>query len=247
MTKSIETENQRLNHDLDDLKSKFVELQTLVTDTDMLSSNELGGACGGCKCRSEASSTTSSVFSDSVPPPVLPNRQNANRSLIIDGVLERPFENLAAFSHRFVTDMGITISPDDIEVAFRLGRPNRSKPLPRPVKLVLKSEIIRDQIFYFKKRLRQSKIFSSFQLSLDLVRDVRVKMGILKRAANNARSLGREVYSQPHQIKIDGNEYDLSDINKIPNVYFKPSEEVTHIDPPPSPLNIRREVIYDCA
>ena len=130
--------------------------------------------------------------------------------------------------------MGISIAPDDIDVAFRLGRPDPTKKRPRPVKLVLKNEIIRDQIFHFKLRLRQTKMFSSFQISLDQERDIRVKMGILKRAAKNARALGREVFSQPHQIKIDGVEYGVLHIKEIPNEYLKPDINSQASNPRPS-------------
>ena len=240
MTKNIESENLKLNRELDDLKLKFGELETLVNEADSASISERSGACGGCTCKLESASSTGSVFYEdtNVPPPIGPNRQHAYRSLIVDGVIERPFENLAGICLKFITDMDISIDPNDIEVAFRLGRPDRSKPCPRPVKLVLKSEIVRDQIFYFKKRLRQSKIFNSFQLSLDLDKDLRVKMGILKRAANNARAYGREVYSQPQYINIDGVEYDLSHIDNIPAEYLKSNVDLQ--DPPPPPANTHK-------
>ena len=246
MNKNIETENQKLSQELNELKSKFVELQTLVDDSDSNVNTEARGACSRCSnC-----SSSNSVFSEgpNISSQTGSIRLNAHRSLIIDGVLENPFENLAALSFRFITDMGISVDPDDIKVAFRLGHPDPTKKRPRPVKLVLKNEIIRDQIFHFKRRLRHSKIFSSFQLSLDQDRDMRVKMGILKRAANNARALGLEVFSQPHQIKIDGIEYDTDHIKEIPNNYLKPDVNPrANVPPPLPPLNIRRLSIYDRA
>ena len=248
MTKNIEAENRKLNTELETLKTQFVDLQALVNDTDSVTNSKTGENCSKCSYDSCGGSSSGSVFSEDnyLPPPVGPNRLNANRSLIIDGVLERPFENLAALSLHFVTDMGISLAPDDIEVAFRLGQRDPNKSRPRPVKLVLKNEIIRDQIFHFKKRLRQSRIFSSLQLSLDQERDVRVKMGILKRAANNARAQGREVYSQPHQIKIDGVEYDTSHTNDIPVEFLKPN---INFDPrvPLPPVNARRLTVYERA
>ena len=143
--------------------------------------------------------------------------------------------------------MGIKIDPDDIEVAFRLGKYDKSKPRPRPVKLVLKDEVLRDQVFLFKKRLRNTRLYKTFQISHDQEKERRVKMGILKRAATNARAQGREVYSTPYQIKIDGVEYDMTHIDSLPAIYLENSLEREAVFVPPAPLNTRRLSIYDRA
>ena len=177
MNEHIDTETQRLSRELEDVKLRFSELQTIVDSIDTTSLSVNSGSvnthsnnCSKCQNCSEDSSSTGSVFREEgagvQPPPITQNRLNSYRSLIIDGVLEYQYENLAALCLHFVRDMGIRIDPDDIEVAFRLGKPDRSKSRPRPVKLVLKSEVLRDQIFHFKLRLRKSKLYKSLQVMI---------------------------------------------------------------------------------
>ena len=64
-------------------------------------------------------------------------------------------------------------------------------------------------------------------------------MGILKRAANNARAMGCEVSMGQNQIKIDGVEYDSLHTDSIPPI-FLPNGNVETLDntqplPPPPP------------
>ena len=41
----------------------------------------------------------------------------------------------AAEAH-FINEMGITLAPDDINTVFRLGKPDRTRAPPSPVKIV---------------------------------------------------------------------------------------------------------------
>ena len=219
----------------------------MMDDVDSNVSLKSGANCSKCSGTTNAAgsdSSASSVFSEGGAglPKIDPNRQNAYRSLIIDGVLENARENLAAICLNFVREMGIQIDPDDTEVAFRLGRHDPTKRRPRPVKLVLKHEIIRDQIFHFKLRLRMSKIFNSFQISLE--KEMRVKLGILKRAATNARAQGSEFFSSVYRIKIDGVEYDTEHVKDIPGIFLDDAERHISGSVPEPLLNIRRLTVY---
>ena len=247
MAAHMENENKRLENELSDMKMKFDDLQNLVEGTESSVNSDFTNKCDRCSNYDENAASGGSVFSDegAMGPENEPKRLNAFRSLIIDGVLEHQNENLAVLCLRFIREMGIKIDPDDIEVAFRLGRRDPKKPRPRPVKLVLNSELIRDQVYHFKKRLRLSRIFSSFQISYDLEKNMRVKHGILKRAATIARSQGKEVYSTPYRIKIEGVEYDITHLDEIPDQYRDANSDETV--PKEPPLNIRPLTVFERA
>ena len=253
MTTHMDTENQRLSNELEDLKSRFSNLQTLVEESD-IGTDEASGAgsqrrCEKCSNCSGDRSSASSVFSDQnvIPNPISTNRLNSYRSLIINGVIESRNENLAALCLKFVREMDIDIQPEDIEVAYRLGT-DPSKYRPRPVKLVLKNEILRDQIYHFKLRLRNTRFFKTIQISLDQQKELRVKMGILKWAATNARAQGYILYSSDCRVKIDGVEYDIAHVDEIPEIFLG-TEGATNqtVPPPPPPFNVRRLSMYDRA
>ena len=220
------------------MKQQFAELKILVDEkNDSISSfpsQDSTDKCSNCSSHSNASANAYPNNADT-------SRFDKNRSLIIDGIVEFPNENLKALSLHFINEMGVKLVPDDIVNVFRLEKPDRSRARPRPVKLVLKDALIRDQIYHFKTRLRKSKLFSTFKLSLDQEKDVRVRQGILKRAANTARAMGLEVFSSPNQIRIDGVEYDSMNVDKIPPIYL-PDENPTI---PLEPLNVRRLTIFE--
>ena len=247
MAAHMENENKRLENELSDMKMKFDDLQNLVEETESSVNSDFTNKCDRCSNYDENAASGGSVFSDegAVGPENEPKQLNAFRSLIIDGVLEHQNENLAVLCPRFIREIGIKIDPDDIEVAFRLGRRDPKRPRPRAVKLVLNSELIRDQVYHFKKRLRLSRIFSSFQISYDLEKNMRVKHGILKRAATIARSQGKEVYSTPYRIKIEGVEYDITHLDEIPDQYRDANSDETV--PKEPPLNIRRLTVFERA
>ena len=238
MASNIGTENERLSQDMISLKDKFKQLKTLVdsktpvpleptflTPSSIATSQGKCDKCSNCSNHSQASLSNGQLYRD------LP-RNDQNRSLIIDGVLEKYDENLVQLSLHFVNSMGVKLMPDDVETAFRLGRPDRSRARPRPVKLVLNTDVIRNQIYHFKTRLRYIMPFKIFKLSLDQEKDVRVRLGILKRAANTARAMGCEFFYGQNNIKIDGIEYDSLHTNTIPPIYL-PDEPS-----PPTKLNL---------
>ena len=147
---------------------------------------------------SEAPFPHNSVFSEpgaTFAPMTDQNRLDSHRSLIIDEVIENPNKNLIKICIHSVNEMEVSLSIDDIDTVSRLGVFDKNEQKPRPVKFVLKSENKRDQIFHFKRRLLQSWFYKDFQLSLDQVKEIGVKMGILKRAANNAQAQGLQVFS----------------------------------------------------
>ena len=62
-------------------------------------------------------------------------------------------------------DMEIPITLADIENVFRIRKPDRNRSRPTPVKLVLLDQTVRDQIFFFKSRLRFSELYKDVRIN----------------------------------------------------------------------------------
>ena len=88
--------------------------------------------------------------------------------------------------HHCVNDIGIPLSFDDIESATRIGGSEEGKIRPRPVKLVLYDQNVRDQIFHFKSRLRHTNLFRAIMVHKEERKDLRIRIAKLRQAAEKA-------------------------------------------------------------
>ena len=76
--------------------------------------------------------------------------------------------------------MEIPIIQADIENVYRIGKFDRNRSRPRPVKLVLFEQTVRDQIFLFKSRLRFSELYKDVRVNKEAPKDVRIKIAKCK-------------------------------------------------------------------
>ena len=142
--------------------------------------------------------------------------------------------------HHCISDIGVRISLNDIESVTRIGvfvdRPQK----PRPVKLILKDQTVRDQIFHFKIRLRHSNVFKTVMIHREECKDVRVGLAKLKQIAFTAKKMGHRVqFNFDHaQIKIDGVAYSTLTLDDVPDKF---KSELRHHQAPP--VNYRRLTI----
>ena len=82
-----------------------------------------------------------------------------------------------------INDMGIPITQANIENIFRIGKPDGNRSRPRPVKLVLTDQTVRDQIYLFKARLRFSEIYRDVRINKEESKDSRVRIAKLRQAS----------------------------------------------------------------
>ena len=113
---------------------------------------------------------------------------DSTRALIIDGIHETRGENLGEIILHCINDIGVKLAHDDIEEVFRIGKRDTSRQWPRPIKLVLKDQLIRDQIFIFKARLRFSHVFKNVRVNKEQRKDVRIKIAKLRQASQAAKT-----------------------------------------------------------
>ena len=220
-TKEIDLQTTEMNNKIQELKSDFENLKSL-SETSSLDS--------------PSSAFSHPTSSRSNPPFPAPPQEEASdpfymygdtsRTLILDGLKETPNENLAEMSIRCMNDIGIPLNWDDIDVVSRIGKPNKNRKWPRPVKLTLKDPSIRDQILFFKSRFSLSTSFKSVRVHKEERKDIRVKTAKLRQAGIEAQKQGHYVEFRPNQIFIDGNEYNVSSLLDIPKKFMEKANEI---------------------
>ena len=151
---------------------------------------------------------------------------DTTRTLILDGITETPKENLGEISIRCMNDIGIPLNWDDIEDVCRIGRPDKNRKWPRPVKLTLKDPSIRDQIFYFKSRFSLSVKFKSVRVHKEERKDLRINAAKLRQAGLCAESQGHVVEFKPNHVIIDGVMYNSHTIQDIPRKFMEKANEI---------------------
>ena len=90
-------------------------------------------------------------------------------------------------------DIGVPLVLNDIESVYRIGTKLDTCKQPRPVKLILKDQTVRDQIYHFKLRLRHSTTFKMVMIHKEERKDVRVRMAKLKQISLTAKKMGHRV------------------------------------------------------
>ena len=159
---------------------------------------------------------------------------DTSRSIILDGIREDQNEILRDIANHCINDMGIPITQADIENVFRIGKFDRNRSRPRPVKLVLADQTVRDQIFLFKARLRFSEIYRDVRINKEEPKDIRIRIAKLRQAGQSARKQGHRVETKPGEIIIDGMSFNISNLDDIPQKFMT---EANKSKSPPQNIN----------
>ena len=159
---------------------------------------------------------------------------DTKKTLILDGVQEIE-QNLEELMIRCAREIGIPLTPADIDSSYRIGKYNPKKDRPRPVKITLKDQTKRDQIFIFKARLRFSEDLKNIRINREERRDNRIKIAKLRQAGETARKMGYRVETGVGRIRIDGVEYNTFTLDTIPDIFMREANEVRT-----PPVNTRR-------
>ena len=226
--KELESENTKMKEDLKELKIGIDNLKVLNSDsTAAASSFSDSSAPSAHSQHSENDQVDSDIYMFG----------DVSRSLILDGIRESRQENLYEIVHHCINDMGVPLTLNDIESVSRIGVRENLNRKPRPVKLVLKDQTIRDQIFHFKIRLRHSAVFRAVMIHREERKDVRVRLAKLKQIAFTAKRLGHRVEFNFDiaQIRIDGVMYSTITLDDVPEKF---KQDLRHHKNPP--VNYRR-------
>ena len=231
-TVEVDIENRGLRMDLDGMQKKLNELHNKTLESKSLeaewgnlsklshSTSRCGHSCtGSTRANSINSEHTLYLFRDT------------SKTLVIDQIRENVCEDLLQIVLRCFHDMNIDLGPQDIVNVERIGVHEPSRRRPRPVKVTFVETGTRDQIFYFKSRLRLSDKFGELKISKEEPRETRVRRAKLRQAALIARNKGRQVFESFHFVKIEGITYRLDDVDTIPSEYTIAGSSPTQYSP----------------
>ena len=234
-TIELDIETGRLKMDMEAMRKVVDKLhpQNLVLDklSSELERNSLKTSCSSCqKCStSNTSDLDTDSFSKSSECSDIGAKLNGQSLcmfgdttrtvIIVDRVAEKEGENLKRVLVDCFHDIHLNIEEIDIEKIERIGVFVKNKRWPRPVKITFYDQATRDQVLFFKTRLKHSTFFYEFQFSKEEPKDIRAKRTKLGQAAIIARQRGHDVHELPDRIIIDKVEYDLGQIDQIPKEF----------------------------
>ena len=224
-TEEICHQNSNMNVKIQDLQKEFEQLKTLTekayansvpsshflpvpeSNSNSNSSSNLSSSNLSFVSRYDtgasnlnAQTNFNSCDPDANPPQIVNSFYmygDTTKSVILDGIREDQNESLRDIARDCINDIGIPITQADIENVFRIGKPDNSRSRPRPVKLVLGDQTVRDQIFHFKARLRFSELFKDIRINKEEPKDVRIRIAKLRQAGQSARTQGHKVETRP--------------------------------------------------
>ena len=154
-----------------------------------------------------------------------------SRSVIVSRVCEKENENLKDVMLHCFRDINLNIVDNDIETVERIGTYDCNQRWPRPFKVIFTTSVAHDQVLFFKLRLRNSTIYHEFKISKEVPKELRVNRAKLRQAANIAKERGHIVFTRFDSITIDEIEYNLQNIETIPQEFriknrhnFEPSD-----------------------
>ena len=142
--------------------------------------------------------------------------RDTSKTVIVSRVAEKEKENLRAVMLHCFKDIDLNIADHEIETVERIGTFDRNQGWPRPVKIRFVSKLIRDQVLYFKLRLRHSVIYHKFQITKEEPKELRINRAKLRQGANKAKEPGHSVTIALDRISIDDKEYNVGQIEEIP-------------------------------
>ena len=208
-TVELDIENRRMRMDIDGLTKKMNELHNKVEGDYW---EKISHGTSKCSCSCTGSLKAESINSEHT----LYLFGDTSKSIVIDHVRENITEELKKLVIRCFHDINIDVSEEDVTNVERIGAYNPKNRRPRPVKVTFKESGVRDQILYFKSRLRYSQFFKEFKISKEEPRDVRIKRAKLRQAALIAKNKGLDVFITFDFVRIEGVNYDIDNIDTVP-------------------------------
>ena len=158
------------------------------------------------------------------------------KNIILEGLNEIDREDVYDTVVRTMSEIGMNIYDNDINKAYRIGSFKGHDVWPRPIRVELVSERIRNKIMEHRHLLLESQTHYRVRVSIDEPKETRKARAILRKTATQARVQGKRVVMQQNSIIIDGTSYTLQDAPKLDTPYknaltgptVKPKENVSY-------------------
>ena len=184
----ISTVRAEKHSEIDELKRQFHELQKKET---------LAGE--------QAYRTYAKVVADPAPQIKSSATPGMERSIILDGVIEFPNEDLDSILFQIAQEMRLPLREWEISCIERLGFPRADRVWPRPIRVEFVA--VRKQQFFLANRgnVFQTQNYFKVRIRADEPRDTRIAKAKLRKLVRSARMEGRRVWGQKDdEVYIDG-------------------------------------------
>ena len=158
------------------------------------------------------------------------------KNIILEGLNECDHEDVYDTTLGTMREIGINIFDNDINKAYRIGSFKGYDVWPRPIRVELVSERVRNKIMENRHFLLESPTHYRVRISNDEPKETRRARAILRKAASSAQAQGKRVTTRQNSIMIDGVTYTLQDAPKLDtpyrNVLIRNTEKQPETRPP---------------
>lgn len=139
------------------------------------------------------------------------------KNIKIDGIAEKPNEDLTQLICDLAKEEGKIISPNDIEAAFRIGRINQQANRPRQVMIKFKDQTTRNAILFSKGNLKGKEAFRRVWINDDVAegtQKLREEARAINLLCKEKGILNTKIHGDG--IVIDGRKYKLNELTTLP-------------------------------
>ena len=153
-------------------------------------------------------------------------------NLIIDGVKEAEEENLITTSLKIFKDMEVDVERRDINLALRINTKKRhdGAKFARPIRVCMINAHIRDEILKKKAVLKDKDKYNTTWVTADEDPETRALRKETRKIAYIAKNEGAQVQLKHDGIIIDGRRYWFNQLEKVPEKFRVPNEQVEKAD-----------------
>ena len=141
------------------------------------------------------------------------------KNIILEGLNEITNEDVYDTTLRAIREIGINIYDNDINKAYRIGTFKGFDIWPRPIRVELVSERVRDKIMENRLHMANSPTHYRVRISNDEPKETRKARAILRKTATKAQMQGKRVKIHQNSISIDNTSYTLQDAAKLETPY----------------------------
>ena len=157
------------------------------------------------------------------------------RNLVIEGIRGETDMEIIANVIEMCEAIDIKVYASEIEQVTRMGRRDEANKKPGPVILTLSRIILRDSVLQKKCGLMRVEKFKEVFVNADEPLEIRKAKSFLRKACYNAKRLGEVVLFKHNMVTINGVQYGIEDVDKIPEKFMK-SESCANRDNNEAPM-----------
>ena len=204
MVNALEEKIQDLNGTLDNLTTKLGQADTKFSQHDL--------RLAYLEAKAQSLQKENKKLRDRVD--LLENEKRAT-NLKIDGVQEAERENLSDIVLKLAAAIGVRCQPPDIDFVYRIGKA-RHDDRPRPILVHLKTQTVRDNIFYGRSKLRRNDDWKYVYVNDDVNESTRKKREDIRAVSLLCHVKNVEHKLHNDSIVINGRKYTEHQIDLLP-------------------------------